>query len=1077
MKKYIFLIFSLLFLGGLYFFRADLNRYLDWPPTANAAEASSGSLIKTSSISSVYYLGDDGKRYVFPSESVYFSWYKDFESVITIPAAELQSYPLGGNVVMRAGTKLVKITTDPAVYAVEPEGVLRKITNEEQAKKLYGDNWAKRVQDIPDAFFNDYQIGNELPDNQIPTGSLVKEAGTEAYYYYDGTGYRKINSAEAFRANRFYSEYILQVNNPLSNNGELIASSDQNLLTLIQKRIKNNSNLPGDNNTNNNNGGNNNSGNIGGGGGGGGNGGGGGGGGGNASCSGAYTQSCSITNGQGNQARTCSNGNWSAWGDCNLSSCNTGYQPNTASNTCVAITCAGDSSQSCAINNGAGNQNRVCSNGAWSAWGDCNLSSCNAGYQPSNNTCVAMDCSGNSTQSCSITNGQGAQIRTCTLGNWSGWGTCALVSCNAGYQPSGNACVALSCSGNSSQACSITNGQGSQSRTCNLGAWSGWGTCALVSCNAGYQPSGNTCIALTCEGASTQSCAITNGQGSQSRTCTLGTWSGWGSCSLVSCNSGYQVSGNTCVASGGGNLAASNLQKLIHNQNFVIPSNASNGDVVGQINTFWEAWENRNVTYTINNNTGAFSIDNNGKIVLLNSTALSGQSNINLSVQAQDSVRQEYENATIAIRVLPAAETYFIDPSVATNGNGSKESPYKNWSNVTMASNRNYLQKRGTEATVSARVNINNLNNVTIGAYGSSDTRPKIIGWNINGSSNGAMGLSGNNNTIRDLDIDARQSTSGIYIGASTNATIDNCRIQNSEWAIRTMVSGDGTKIINSEIAYTGDDGHYNQNHNNMEIAYNYIHHVNQKWNENSYWYNGKTENESPGDSIQLNGTAFGFNVHHNIMDRSDTGNKFCVLVGLLSSPINTNGLLEHNYCKMGLGTQGFYVERGAVGVKIRYNTFADGRGVFTHAPDLNVSYNLFLNSRAYFGEPGASYKVYNNIFYGTEAGSYSVSMWRDNLDMRNNIFFFTNDTATGLQSSSQYTVITEHNLYYPNFRGVGSSATNIIADPLFINPAAGDFRLQAASPAIGAGVSIGESHDFYVNPLNSSINIGLWQN
>src|SRR5680860_1268910 len=81
------------------------------PTSANAA-AQAGDLIKMDGLSSVYYLDADGKRYVFPSESVYFSWYSDFSGVVTIPASELQTYPLGANVTMRAGTSLVKITTD-----------------------------------------------------------------------------------------------------------------------------------------------------------------------------------------------------------------------------------------------------------------------------------------------------------------------------------------------------------------------------------------------------------------------------------------------------------------------------------------------------------------------------------------------------------------------------------------------------------------------------------------------------------------------------------------------------------------------------------------------------------------------------------------------------------------------------------------------------------------------------------------------------------------------------------------------------------------------------------------------------
>lgn len=59
-----------------------------------SAAASTGDLIKMSGNTSVYYLGADGKRYVFPNSTTYFSWYPDFSGVVTIPAAELQSYPL-----------------------------------------------------------------------------------------------------------------------------------------------------------------------------------------------------------------------------------------------------------------------------------------------------------------------------------------------------------------------------------------------------------------------------------------------------------------------------------------------------------------------------------------------------------------------------------------------------------------------------------------------------------------------------------------------------------------------------------------------------------------------------------------------------------------------------------------------------------------------------------------------------------------------------------------------------------------------------------------------------------------------
>ncbi|MFA5131190.1 MAG: hypothetical protein WC467_02085 [Patescibacteria group bacterium] len=194
-------------------------------PTAKAS-ASAGDLIKMAGLSSVYYLGSDGKRYVFPNEATYMSWYSDFSGVVTIPATELQSYPLGGNVVMRAGTKLVKITTDPSVYAVLPNGVLSKIQSEAQAAALYGTNWNKRVVDVSDAFFTNYTIGAALANGAVPTGSLVKNADNAAIYYFDGTNYRSIASESAFNANKFAWGDVITISNTITAGGNAITSGE-----------------------------------------------------------------------------------------------------------------------------------------------------------------------------------------------------------------------------------------------------------------------------------------------------------------------------------------------------------------------------------------------------------------------------------------------------------------------------------------------------------------------------------------------------------------------------------------------------------------------------------------------------------------------------------------------------------------------------------------------------------------------------------------------------------------------------------------------------------------------------------
>ncbi|OGY44767.1 MAG: hypothetical protein A2731_00160 [Candidatus Buchananbacteria bacterium RIFCSPHIGHO2_01_FULL_39_8] len=110
----------------------------------------------------VYYLGADGKRYVFPNEKTYKTWYSDFSGVQIVSSTEMSSYAIGGNVTYRPGVKLAKITTDPKVYAVAGNGTLRWVTTAAIAESLYGSGWSSMVEDVPDAFFVNYTVGSDV---------------------------------------------------------------------------------------------------------------------------------------------------------------------------------------------------------------------------------------------------------------------------------------------------------------------------------------------------------------------------------------------------------------------------------------------------------------------------------------------------------------------------------------------------------------------------------------------------------------------------------------------------------------------------------------------------------------------------------------------------------------------------------------------------------------------------------------------------------------------------------------------------------------------------------------------------
>lgn len=122
-----------------------------------------GIRLKAAGFSAVYYCGQDGKRYVFPNQKIYDTWYAgDFAGVVELPLSDVQRIPLGGNVTYRPGSRMVKLTTATEVFAVAADGTLRFVTSEQVAARLYGPNWNTMIDDLPDAFFTDYTVGEPI---------------------------------------------------------------------------------------------------------------------------------------------------------------------------------------------------------------------------------------------------------------------------------------------------------------------------------------------------------------------------------------------------------------------------------------------------------------------------------------------------------------------------------------------------------------------------------------------------------------------------------------------------------------------------------------------------------------------------------------------------------------------------------------------------------------------------------------------------------------------------------------------------------------------------------------------------
>lgn len=110
----------------------------------------------------VFYLASNGRRYAFPNEQTFKTWYADFSQVRTISETELASYTYGGNVTYRPGTRLLKRRNDTKIYTVGQGGMLRWMMSPAIIQALYGQNWSRLVDELPDARVADYAFGEPV---------------------------------------------------------------------------------------------------------------------------------------------------------------------------------------------------------------------------------------------------------------------------------------------------------------------------------------------------------------------------------------------------------------------------------------------------------------------------------------------------------------------------------------------------------------------------------------------------------------------------------------------------------------------------------------------------------------------------------------------------------------------------------------------------------------------------------------------------------------------------------------------------------------------------------------------------
>jgi len=161
------------------------------------------------------------------------------------------------------------------------------------------------------------------------------------------------------------------------------------------------------------------------------------------------------------------------------------------------------------------------------------------------------------------------------------------------------------------------------------------------------------------------------------------------------------------------------------------------------------------------------------------------------------------------------------------------------------------------------------------------------------------------------------------------------------------------------------------------------------------------------------------------------------------------NLIVENNIITSSSSNSGIIISSGADppgGIQIN-NVVVRNNIIFN-----NKDYGIYIR----YGGTNENIEIYNNTLYNNGGGIYINGSVADSITVHNNIF--VSNSSGNINAHNVNTLTISHNLYWkPTLVEPGTADDHAVyQDPLFVNINEGDFRLQADSPAIDAGVDVG---------------------
>lgn len=400
---------------------------------------------------------------------------------------------------------------------------------------------------------------------------------------------------------------------------------------------------------------------------------------------------------------------------------------------------------------------------------------------------------------------------------------------------------------------------------------------------------------------------------------------------------------------------------------------------------------------------------------------------------------------TYGQRLFYPEKTIYLDSKndKDTLQDGTFQHPYSSFDKITFESKCRYMLKKSSDFTVDHIIIDENLVEITTFGFG----HDPIIRSNATGNK-GIIDISDKNNIIIDgvQIIGNNNSVAGIQIKGNeiTGIHIKTCNISKVQFGIRVIAIVNDFIITDCNIHNIAVDGIYAMNFKDIEISYCSIHHVNEKWEIT------KNEKESSGDCIQLySDSGMTFKIHHNTLDHSSSGNKFC----FIAYGKDYAGYIENNtfIANEKLNNSCIYLHPTTKEVYIMNNWMESGSfGVYSYADNIKIYYNLFLNQEVPISlMENSKAVIFNNLFYQNKYVLYAESKTSVNL--------FNNIVSKVSQSNPYETkgeLISDYNLYDFKNKRIKYEKNSIEADPMFALPDNSNYQLKEGSPCIDKGRS-----------------------